>query len=60
MAQGKCALAQADCVEITTILDNTVDLLLPSSEVVKRYRPEATMGRKWLIVRADFRLTLAG
>ncbi|MFZ0890066.1 MAG: MBL fold metallo-hydrolase [Candidatus Binataceae bacterium] len=54
MAQGKITLKQTDRVEITTVLDNTVDLLLTSSEVVKRYRSEATMGKKWLIAEHGF------
>ncbi|MGB8412145.1 MAG: MBL fold metallo-hydrolase [Candidatus Binatus sp.] len=54
MAQEKIALKQADRVEITTVLDNTVDLLLPSSEVVKRYRSGAAMGKRWLIAEHGF------
>lgn len=34
---GKTALKPLDRIEITTVLDNMVDVLLPSSEGVKRY-----------------------
>ena len=54
MAQKKIALKQVDRVEITTVLDNTVDLLLPSSEVVKRYQSGAAMGKRWLIAEHGF------
>ncbi|HYB91268.1 MAG TPA: MBL fold metallo-hydrolase [Candidatus Binataceae bacterium] len=54
MAQEKIALEQADRVEITTVLDNTVDLLLPSSEVAKRYQSRAKLGEKWLIAEHGF------
>jgi len=38
MGQPKLELKPADRVEITTILDNTVDMLLSSSDSVKRFR----------------------
>jgi 7,8-dihydropterin-6-yl-methyl-4-(beta-D-ribofuranosyl)aminobenzene 5'-phosphate synthase len=54
MAQQRIALKQADRVEITTVLDNVADLLLPSSQTVKRYSSGATLGKKWLFAEHGF------
>jgi len=54
MGQPKLELKPADRVEITTILDNTVDMLLPSSDSVKRFQSGATMGEKCLLAEHGF------
>jgi 7,8-dihydropterin-6-yl-methyl-4-(beta-D-ribofuranosyl)aminobenzene 5'-phosphate synthase len=54
MAQQTIPLKAADRVEITTVLDNTTDLLLPSSGVVKRFASGATLGRKCLFAEHGF------
>ncbi len=52
------SLREADSVEITTILDNTTDLLLPSSETVRRPWLGATLGRKCLVAEHGFSATV--
>ncbi|HTY54902.1 MAG TPA: MBL fold metallo-hydrolase, partial [Candidatus Binataceae bacterium] len=44
MASGNGSLKEVDRVEITTVLDNFIDVLLPGSETVKR----VSLGANWV------------
>src|ERR1700730_13490704 len=51
MADERLPLKEADAVEITTVLDNTCDMLLASSATVRRASLGTRVGRK--VLRAE-------
>ena len=51
MTDEPLPLKEADAVEITTVLDNTCDMLLPSSATVRRASLGTRVGRK--VLRAE-------
>lgn len=51
MTDGAIVLNEADRVEITTVLDNTADMLLPGDQTVRRFPRGSRLGQK--ILRAE-------
>src|SRR5260370_8382436 len=54
MADESLSLKEADAVEITTVLDNTCDMLLPSSATVRRASLGTRLGRTALRAEHGF------
>ncbi len=54
MAEERIELKEADAVEITTVVDNTLDMLLPSTAAVKRVALGARLDRNTLIAEHGF------
>jgi 7,8-dihydropterin-6-yl-methyl-4-(beta-D-ribofuranosyl)aminobenzene 5'-phosphate synthase len=54
MADEIVGLKEADAVEITTVLDNTCDMLLPSMATVRRASLGERVGRKVLVAEHGF------
>ena len=54
MANEPLALKEADAVEITTVLDNTCDMLLPSTAAVRRFSLGTRLGRTALRAEHGF------
>ncbi|MDO8434272.1 MAG: MBL fold metallo-hydrolase [Candidatus Binatus sp.] len=54
MSHETINLKEADAVEITTVLDNTCDMLLAGSPTVRRASPGEKVGRKVLVAEHGF------